>query len=124
MYFSIAYLFLFLAYLALMYAFLCQRLNTATSSPADDVNHYVIHQNLLDFLLNTLPVFMRQWEKRKGCSLSGRWEPTLPYQRSHSIHGDFSSVTFSALTLRGVSDKVTSFETILSLLVIASVNKN
>jgi hypothetical protein len=36
--------------------FLCQWLNTATLSPADDVHHYI----------NKLPVFMRQWEKEKA----------------------------------------------------------
>jgi hypothetical protein len=39
--------------------------NTATSSPADDVHHYVIPQKLQDFIFNKLPVFMRQWEKEK-----------------------------------------------------------
>jgi hypothetical protein len=48
-----------------MLMFLCQRLNTATSSPADDVHHYVIPQKLLDSIFNTLPVFMRQREKEK-----------------------------------------------------------
>jgi hypothetical protein len=38
----------------------------ATSSPADDVNHYVIPQKLLDSIFNKLPVFMRQWEKEKA----------------------------------------------------------
>jgi uncharacterized protein (DUF2342 family) len=46
--------------------FLCQRLNTATSSPADDVHHYVIPQNLLDFIFKKLAVFMRQWKKEKA----------------------------------------------------------
>jgi hypothetical protein len=45
---------------------LCQRLNTATSLPTDDVHHYVIPQNLLDYIFNKLPVFMRQWEKEKN----------------------------------------------------------
>jgi hypothetical protein len=45
--------------------FLCLRVNTATSSPADDVHHYVILKNLLDSIFNNLPVFMRQWEKEK-----------------------------------------------------------
>jgi hypothetical protein len=46
--------------------FLCQRVNTATSSPADDVHIYVIHQKLLDSIFNKFPVFMRQWEKEKA----------------------------------------------------------
>jgi hypothetical protein len=46
--------------------FLCQRLNAATSSPADDVHHYVIPHNLLDSIFNKLPVFIRQWGKEKG----------------------------------------------------------
>jgi hypothetical protein len=45
---------------------MCQRLNTATSSPADDVHHYIIPQKLLDYFLNKLPVFMRQWRKEKA----------------------------------------------------------
>jgi hypothetical protein len=44
----------------------------ATSSPTDEVHHYVIPQKLLDSIFNNLPVFMRQWGKIKGCSLSGR----------------------------------------------------
>jgi hypothetical protein len=47
----------------IMARFLCQRLNTATSSSADDVHHYVIPQKLLDFIFNKLPVFTLQWEK-------------------------------------------------------------
>jgi hypothetical protein len=43
-----------------------QLLNTATSSPADDVQHYVIPPKLLDSICNKLPVFMRQWEKEKA----------------------------------------------------------
>jgi hypothetical protein len=46
--------------------FLCQRLNTATSSPADDVHHYVIPQTLLDSIFNKRPVFMCQCEKEKA----------------------------------------------------------
>jgi hypothetical protein len=45
---------------------LCQRLNTATSSPADDVHHYVIPQKSLDSIFNKLPVFMHQWEIEKA----------------------------------------------------------
>jgi hypothetical protein len=45
---------------------LCQRLNTVASSPADDVYHYIIPQKLLDFIFNTLPVFLHQWEKEKA----------------------------------------------------------
>jgi hypothetical protein len=39
--------------------FLCQRLYAATSSPADDVYHYVIPQKLLDSIFNKLSVFIR-----------------------------------------------------------------
>jgi hypothetical protein len=46
--------------------YLCQRLNTATSSPADDVHHYVIPQKLLDSIFNKVLVLMRQWEKEKA----------------------------------------------------------
>jgi hypothetical protein len=55
--------------------FLCQLVNTVTSSPADDVHHYVIPPKLL--LTNI--VYFQQTSgihapvgKRKGCSLSGR----------------------------------------------------
>jgi hypothetical protein len=46
--------------------FSCQRLNPATSSPANYVHHYIIPQKLLDSIFNKLPVFMRQWEKEKA----------------------------------------------------------
>jgi hypothetical protein len=36
------------------------------SSPADDVQHYVIPEMLLDSIFNKLPVFTRQWEKEKA----------------------------------------------------------
>jgi hypothetical protein len=49
---------------------LCQRLNTAISSPVDDVHHYIIPQKFLDSIFNKLPVLMRQWEKEESCSLS------------------------------------------------------
>jgi hypothetical protein len=39
-----------------------QLVNSATSSPADDVHHDVIPQKLLDSIFNKLPAFMRQWE--------------------------------------------------------------
>jgi hypothetical protein len=38
----------------------------ATSSPADDVCHYVIPQKSLDSIFNKIPVFMRKWEKEKA----------------------------------------------------------
>jgi hypothetical protein len=46
--------------------FLCQQLNTATSSPADDEHHYVIPQKLLDSIFNKRLVFMHQWEEEKA----------------------------------------------------------
>jgi hypothetical protein len=49
--------------------FLCQLVNTATSSPADDVHHYVIPQSYYrptDSIFNKLSVFMHQWEKEKA----------------------------------------------------------
>jgi hypothetical protein len=52
--------------LIILMVFLCQRLNTATSSPADGVQHYVIPQKLLDSIFNKIPVFMLQWEKEKA----------------------------------------------------------
>jgi hypothetical protein len=47
--------------------------NTATSSPADDVNHYVITQKLLltnRFYFQQTPDIHEPVGKRKGCSLS------------------------------------------------------
>jgi hypothetical protein len=41
----------------------------ATSSPADDVHHYVIPPKLplpIDSIFNKLPVFMRQWGKERA----------------------------------------------------------
>jgi hypothetical protein len=49
--------------------FLCQLVNTATSSLADDVHHYIIPQGYywpIDSIFNKLPVFMRQWEKERA----------------------------------------------------------
>jgi hypothetical protein len=46
-----------------------QLVSPATSSPADDVHHYVIPPKLLltiDSIFNKLPVFMRQWGKEKA----------------------------------------------------------
>jgi hypothetical protein len=51
------------------FIFLCQLVNTATSSPDDDVQHYVIPPKLLltnRFYFQQIPVFMRQWEKEKA----------------------------------------------------------
>jgi hypothetical protein len=42
---------------------------TAISSPTDDVNFYVIPQELLltnRFYFQQIPLFMRQWEKEKA----------------------------------------------------------
>jgi hypothetical protein len=55
--------------------FLCQRVNTATSSPADDVHHYVISQKLLltnIFYFQQTSGIHAPVGKRIGCSLSGR----------------------------------------------------
>jgi hypothetical protein len=49
--------------------------NTATSSPADDVHHYVISLNLLltnRFYFQQTSGIHAPVGKRKGCSLSGR----------------------------------------------------
>jgi hypothetical protein len=49
--------------------------NTATSSPADDVHHYVIPQKLLltdRFYFQQTSGIHAPVGKRKGCSLSGR----------------------------------------------------
>jgi hypothetical protein len=65
--------------------FLCQRLNTATSSPADDVHHYAVPEKLLDSILNKLPLFMRQWEKEKAVLYPVEVPP--PYQLSCCHNG-------------------------------------
>jgi hypothetical protein len=55
--------------------FLCQLVNTATSSPADDVHHYVIPPKLLltnRFYFQQTPGIHAPVGKRKGGSLSGR----------------------------------------------------
>jgi hypothetical protein len=55
--------------------FLGQLVNTATSSPADDVHHYVISPKLLltsRFYFQQTSGIHAPVEKRKGCSLSGR----------------------------------------------------
>jgi hypothetical protein len=49
--------------------FLSQLVNTATSSPADDVHHYAIPPKLLltnRFYFRPTSVFIRQWEKEKA----------------------------------------------------------
>jgi hypothetical protein len=59
-------------YMALL--FLCRRLNTATSSPADDVNHYVIPPKLLltnRFYFQQTSGIRAPVGKRKVGSLSG-----------------------------------------------------
>jgi hypothetical protein len=58
-----------------IFLFLCQRLNTATSLPADDVHHYVNPQTLLDSVFNKLPVFMGQWEKEMAVSYPVKSRP-------------------------------------------------
>jgi hypothetical protein len=67
--------YVYFKYIVTVNLFLCQLVNTATSSPADDVHHYVIPPKLL--LTNRL--YFHQTSdihapggKRKGCSLSGR----------------------------------------------------
>jgi hypothetical protein len=59
----------------LIQIFLCQRVNTATSSPADDVHHYIIPPKLLfvnRFYFQQTSGTHAPVGKRKGCSLSGR----------------------------------------------------
>jgi hypothetical protein len=55
--------------------FLCQQVNTATSSPADDVHHYIIPQQLLltsRFYFQQTSGIHVPVGKRKGCSSSSR----------------------------------------------------
>jgi hypothetical protein len=55
--------------------FLCQLVNTATSSPADDVHHYIIPSNLLftnRFYFQQTSGIHAPVGRRNGCSLPGR----------------------------------------------------
>jgi hypothetical protein len=63
----------------LTFLFLCQLVNTATSSPADDVHHYVIPPKVTIRLQLTNGFHFQQTSGihapvggKKGCSLSGR----------------------------------------------------
>jgi hypothetical protein len=54
---------------AITSVFLRQRVNTATSSPADDLHHYVIPQKLLltdKFYFQQTSCIHAQWEKEKA----------------------------------------------------------
>jgi hypothetical protein len=55
----------------------------ATSSPADDVHHYVVPQKLPDSIFNKLSVFMRQWEKEKAVLYQVKFPP--PYQTAFML---------------------------------------
>jgi hypothetical protein len=85
-----------------MRLFLCQLVNPATSSPADDVHHYVIPPKLL--LTNRL--YFQQTSgihapvrKRKGGSLSGR----SPASTADNIHVATIARKHSVLNLREIN---------------------
>jgi hypothetical protein len=82
-----------------------------TLSPADDVHHYVIPQNLLDSIFNKFPVFMHQWGK-KGCSLSGR----SPAPTADSFHVATMVRKHSKLNLREINrnNKHTALASVLT----------
>jgi hypothetical protein len=64
---------------------LCQRLNTATWSAADDVHHYAIPEKLLltnRFYFQKSSGIHAPMGKRKGCSLSG----ISPAPKAESFH--------------------------------------
>jgi hypothetical protein len=82
--------------------FLCQRVNTATSSPAADLHYYVIPQKLL--LTNRL--YVQQTSgihapvgERKGCSLSGR----SPAPIADSFHVATMARKHSMLNVREIN---------------------
>jgi hypothetical protein len=52
--------------------FLCQRLNRAAWSPADDVHHYVIPPKVTRFYFQQTSGIHAPVGNRKGCSLSSR----------------------------------------------------
>jgi hypothetical protein len=78
--------------------FLCQQLDMATSSPADDVHHYVIPQKLLDSIFNKLPLFMHQWEKKAVLYLV-----EVPPPMADSFHVATMARKYSMLNLREIN---------------------
>jgi hypothetical protein len=82
--------------------FLCQLVNTATSSPADDVHHYVIPQKLLltdRFYFQQTSGIHAPVGRRKGCSLSGR----SPAPIADSSHVATMARKHSVLNLREIN---------------------
>jgi hypothetical protein len=80
------------------FVFFCQRVNTATSSPTDDVRHYVIPQNLLltnRFYFQQTSGIHTPVGTRKGCSLSGR----SPTPIADSFHVAIMASKHSVLNL-------------------------
>jgi hypothetical protein len=77
-------------------------MNTATSSPADDVHHYVIPQKLLDYIFNKFPVFMHQWEKERDLLYPAK---SCPHSRQLSCYT--MARKHSVLNLREINRKNT-----------------
>jgi hypothetical protein len=70
----------------------------ATSSPPDDVHHYVIPKKLpIDSIFNKLPVFMRQG-KQKAVLYSVKSRPI-----AHSFHVATMTRKHSVLNLREIN---------------------
>jgi hypothetical protein len=82
--------------------FLCQLVNTAISSPAHDVHHYVIPPKLLltnRFYFQQITGIHAPVGKRKGCSLSGR----SPAPITDSFNVATMARKHSALNLREIN---------------------
>jgi hypothetical protein len=78
---------------------LCRRLNTATSSPADDVHHYVIPPKVTKFYFQQTSGIHAPVGKRKGGSLSGR----SPAPIADNIHVATIARKHSVLNLREIN---------------------
>jgi hypothetical protein len=79
--------------------FLCQRLNTATSSPADDVHHYVIPQKVTTLYFQETSGIHAPVGKRKGCFLSDR----IPAHVTDSFRVATMARKHSVLNLREIN---------------------
>jgi hypothetical protein len=91
-----------------IFVFLCQRVNTAAPSPADDVHHYVIPKKLLltsRFYFQQTSGIHAAVGKRKVCSLSGR-SPSLI---ADNFHVATMARKHSVLNLRDTSIYVLDF---------------
>jgi hypothetical protein len=83
--------------------FLCQRLNAANSSLAEDVHHYVIPQKLLRFYFQQISGIHAPVGRRKGCSLTDR----SPAPIADSVHVATMVRKHSVLNLQKINRKNT-----------------